>query len=72
MSQVYVSNHPLVQHKLTALRDVNTNHRDFRELVHELSMLLIYEVTQDLPLQEKIVSTPMGKASGMRAREIGL
>jgi uracil phosphoribosyltransferase len=69
---VYVSNHPLVVHKLTALRDVNTSHRDFRELVRELSMLLIYEVTQDIRVQDKQVTTPMGKAQGKKAKEIGL
>ena len=70
--QVHVSNHPLVVHKLTALRDVNTSHRDFRDLVRELSMLLIYEVTQDLTLQDKVVTTPMGKAEGKKAKAIGL
>ncbi len=72
MTQVYASQHPLVLHKLTALRDVNTSHRDFRDLVRELSMLLIYEATQDIRLQDKTVTTPMGKASGKKAREIGL
>ena len=72
MAEVYVSQHPLVQHKLTALRDVNTHHRDFRELTRELAMLLTYEVTQDLKLEDKTVTTPMGKAAGKKAREIGL
>lgn len=70
--QVYVSNHPLVLHKLTALRDVNTSHRDFREVVRELSMLMIYEVTKDLTLTDKTVTTPMGKAEGKKAKAIGL
>jgi uracil phosphoribosyltransferase len=72
LAEVYVSQHPLVQHKLTALRDVNTHHRDFRELTRELAMLLTYEVTQDLKLEDKTVTTPMGKAAGKKAREIGL
>ncbi|MFZ4828793.1 MAG: uracil phosphoribosyltransferase [Phototrophicaceae bacterium] len=72
MSGVYVSKHPLVQHKLTALRDVNTAHRDFRSLVRELAMLLTYESTLDLQLEDKQVTTPMGIAHGKKSREIGL
>jgi uracil phosphoribosyltransferase len=72
VSNVFVSKHPLVQHKLTALRDVNTAHRDFRSLVRELAMLLTYESTLDLQLEEKQVSTPMGIAHGKKSREIGL
>lgn len=72
MGHVQVSNHPLILHKLTALRDVNTSRRDFRELTKELSMLLAYEVTKDIPLQDKRVTTPMGTTTGKKAREIGL
>jgi uracil phosphoribosyltransferase len=73
MSQVHVSKHPLVLHKLTVLRDVSTEHRAFRELVRELAMLLCYEATQDLPLTPRTVATPMGDAHGFKATEtIGL
>lgn len=72
MAEIYTSNHPLVLHKLTALRDVNTSHREFRELARELSMLLTYEATKDLYLEDKTVTTPMGKAAGKKAKEIGL
>ncbi len=73
MSQVHVSQHPLVQHKLAALRDVNTDHRSFRELVRELALLLCYEATQDLRLSSKTVTTPMGEANGYKVEEsIGL
>lgn len=73
MSQVFVSNHPLVKHKLTMLRDVSTDHRAFRDLVYELALLLCYEATQDLTLEETPVQTPMGEAQGYKAREtIGL
>jgi uracil phosphoribosyltransferase len=73
MSQVFVSNHPLVKHKLTMLRDVKTDHRAFRDLVYELALLLCYEATQDLSLEETTVQTPMGQATGHKAREtIGL
>ncbi|HEX2908046.1 MAG TPA: uracil phosphoribosyltransferase [Phototrophicaceae bacterium] len=73
VSQVFVSQHPLVLHKLTALRDVNTDHRAFRELVRELALLLCYEATRDLALAPKVVTTPMGQAQGHKAEDaIGL
>lgn len=73
MSQLHVSRHPLVLHKLTALRDVQTDHRAFRELVRELALLLCYEATQDLTLSPKSVTTPMGQASGFKCEDtIGL
>ncbi len=73
MSNVHVSNHPLILHKLTQLRDVKTDHRTFRELVYELTLLLGYEATQDIGIQQETVFTPMGEAQGYKAREaIGL
>jgi len=72
VADVYVSEHPLIQHKLTALRDVNTPHRAFRELVRELAMLMTYEVTKDLNLEQKTVMTPLGSVDGKRVKEIGL
>lgn len=73
MAQIFVSQHPLVLHKLTALRDISTDHRAFRELVRELALLLCYEATQDLYLSSKTVMTPMGQAQGYKAEErIGL
>jgi len=72
LADVYVSKHPLIQHKITAMRDVNTSHREFRDLVREVSMLLAYEVTTDLHVEPKTVTTPMGKADGQKVREIGL
>lgn len=73
MSQVQVSQHPLVLHKLSALRDKTTDHRAFRELVRELALLLCYEATQDLKLAPKKVLTPMGEADGYKAEDaIGL
>ncbi|NWF68773.1 MAG: uracil phosphoribosyltransferase [Chloroflexi bacterium] len=73
MSQVHVSTHPLVKHKLTLLRDVSTDHRSFRELVRELALLLCYEATMDLKLVSKSVTTPMGEAHGYRTEDtIGL
>jgi len=73
MAQVHVSNHPLILHKLTLLRDVNTDHRAFRSLVYELALLLCYEATQDLNVEPTTVQTPMGESEGQKAREtIGL
>lgn len=73
MSQLHVSRHPLVLHKLTALRDVQTDHRAFRDLVRELALLLCYEATQDLNLSPKTVMTPLGEASGHKCEDaIGL
>ncbi len=72
MTLLYVSKHPLVQHKLTVLRDSTTQHREFRELVRELALLLCYEATLDLALQPKTVQTPMGTAHGYKTQTIGL
>ena len=70
---VYESKHPLVAHKLTLLRDVNTKPKKFRELIRELTMLLCYEATADLALTAKTAETPMGTAEGQELREkIGL
>ncbi len=73
MENVFVSNHALILHKLTILRDVNTEPKKFRELVRELSILLAYEATRDLALGHKQVTTPMGDADGhVLTEKIGL
>lgn len=54
--------HPLLQHKVSKVRDVNTGVKEFRELVKEIAMLMVYEVTRDLPLKEIEVQTPITKA----------
>jgi uracil phosphoribosyltransferase len=73
MAMVHVSEHPLVKHKLTRLRDTKTKPKDFRELVRELAILLAYEATADLLLGDKTVTTPMGEANGYELVEkIGL
>jgi uracil phosphoribosyltransferase len=69
MSQLHVSDHPLILHKLTLLRDKSTDHRHFRELMRELALLLCYEATQTLHVVEKDVETPMGLARGYKAQE---
>ncbi|MBQ1991185.1 MAG: uracil phosphoribosyltransferase [Clostridia bacterium] len=61
-NQVTVLDHPLIQHKLTFLRDKNTGSKMFRELVSEVSMLMCYEATRDLPLESIEIETPVSKA----------
>ena len=57
-----IMDHPLIQHKLSILRDVSTSTKEFRDLVNEIAMLMIYDATRDLPLQDKNVQTPCGVA----------
>lgn len=57
-----VIDHPLIQHKLTILRDKNTGVKEFREVVGEIAMLMCYETTRDLPLEEIEVETPVASA----------
>jgi uracil phosphoribosyltransferase len=59
---VHVSDHPLIRHKLSYLRDKRTEPKKFRELIREISILLAYEATADLGLKPKDVETPMGTA----------
>ena len=61
MSKVVVVNHPLVQHKLTLMRDKHCGSKDFRQLLEEITMLMGYEVTKDLPMKEIEIETPMQK-----------
>jgi uracil phosphoribosyltransferase len=70
MANIHVSDHPLVKHKLTVLRDKETDHRSFRELIRELTLLLCYEATRDLKLSSKMVETPMGAAEGHKVDEV--
>lgn len=58
--------HPLVQHKVTLLRDKNTATRDFKALVNEIATLMAYEATKDLPLEPVDVETPLEKTTGVR------
>src|SRR5208283_360955 len=61
MSNVHVVSHPLVQHKLTLMRDKTVSTKGFRQLLNEIGMLLAYEVTRDLPLELIEVETPLAK-----------
>ena len=62
MSKVFVFDHPLIQHKLSILRDKKTSVKEFRELISEIAMLMCYEATRDLPLEEIDVETPVAVA----------
>ena len=62
MSSVHLIDHPLIQHKLSIIRDVGTGPKEFRELVEEIAVLMAYEVTRDFPLEEVEIQTPIAKA----------
>lgn len=64
MDNVTIFNHPVITHKLTILRDVNTGSKQFRDLVSEISMLMAYEVTRDFSMEEIDVETPLVKTKG--------
>lgn len=66
MSKVCVFDHPLIQHKLSILRDEKTSVKEFREIVSEIAMLMCYESTRDLPLEEVDVQTPVAVAKCRR------
>ena len=64
MGKVTVTEHPLIQHKLTLLREASTSSKDFRELLTEITMLMGFELTRNLPIQDKLIETPMGRTVG--------
>ncbi len=66
MSQLHVINHPMVQHKLTIMRDKETGSKDFRELLKEIALLMGYEVTRDVPLEDVEIETPICKTVAKR------
>lgn len=74
MGKVTVIDHPLIQHKLTMIRDKNTGSKAFRELVKEISMLMGYEVTRNLPLEDIEIETPVCKTKSktLSGRKLGI
>ncbi len=72
MANVYVFDHPLIQHKTALIRDKDTGVRDFRQLVREISLLMGYEVTRDLPLQDVEIETPLAKTTVKMLRDSDL
>ncbi|MCF0144447.1 MAG: uracil phosphoribosyltransferase [Firmicutes bacterium] len=61
MGKIYVFDHPLIQHKVAKIRDINTTTKDFRQIVKEIAMLMTFESTRDLPLKEVEIETPICK-----------
>ncbi|MGB4337494.1 MAG: uracil phosphoribosyltransferase [Bacillota bacterium] len=74
MGKLQVIDHPLIQHKITLIRDKTTGPKDFRDLVGEVAMLMAYEVTRDLALDEVEVETPIGPARGwqLSGKKVGI
>ncbi|WP_368653348.1 uracil phosphoribosyltransferase [Ornithinibacillus sp. 4-3] len=74
MSNVHVLEHPLIQHKLTYIRDKSTGTKEFRELVDEVAMLMAFEITRDLSVEEITVETPVSTAKTkiLSGKKIGL
>ena len=74
MGKIFVMDHPLIQHKLSLIRDKNTGSKEFRELVNEVAMLMAYEATRDLPLTEAEVETPICpcKTKVLAGKKIGV
>ena len=66
MGELHVMNHPLIQHKLSILRDKNTSVKEFREIISEIASLMCYEATRDLPLEEVQIETPVATATVKR------
>ena len=65
MGKLHVMDHPLITHKLTIMRSKKTGSKDFRELLEEISLLMGYELTRDLPLKEIVIETPITKMNAM-------
>lgn len=74
MGKVYVFDHPLIQHKTAMIRKTDTSVKDFRELVREIAMLMGYEATRDLPLQEVEIETPIcaAKVNMLKGEDIAI
>lgn len=74
MPTIKVLDHPLIQHKLTYIRDINTGTKEFRELVDEVATLMAYEITRDLPLTEKEIETPVqkGMSNVLAGKKLGI
>ncbi|WP_042351023.1 uracil phosphoribosyltransferase [Bacillus massiliigorillae] len=74
MAKVYVFDHPLIQHKLTYIRDKSTGTKEFRELVDEVATLMAFEITRDMPLEEVDVETPVevSKSKILSGKKLGI
>lgn len=74
MGKVYIFDHPLIQHKLSLMRDKRTGAKDFRALLNEISMLMVYEVTRDLSTEEVEIETPICtmKSRVLSGKKVGI
>ncbi|PSL45787.1 uracil phosphoribosyltransferase [Salsuginibacillus halophilus] len=74
MGKVHVFDHPLIQHKLTFIRDTETGTKEFRELVDEVAALMAFEITRDLTLQDVTINTPVGESTSkaIAGKKLGL
>lgn len=74
MAKVFVFDHPLIQHKITYIRDKNTGTKEFRELVDEVAALMMFEITRDMPLEEIEVETPVrtAKSNILAGKKLGI
>ncbi|MBU5594860.1 uracil phosphoribosyltransferase [Amphibacillus sp. MSJ-3] len=74
MGNVFVLDHPLIQHKITHIRKTDTGTKDFRDLVDEVAGLMAYEITRDLPLTEVEIETPVAKTKSnvLSGKKIGI
>ncbi len=74
MEKVFIFEHPLIQHKISLLRDKNTTTKEFRELVSEIAMLMGYEVTRSMPLKEVEIETPVAvaKTKVLSGKKLGI
>ena len=74
MEKVFIFDHPLIQHKISLLRDKNTTVKEFRELVSEIAKLMGYEVTRNMPLKEVEIETPVGiaKTKVISGKKLGI
>ena len=69
MGKLFISEHPLMKHKITMLRDKNTSTKEFKELISEVAMLLTYEATRELPTVETTVQTPIAEAKCSKIKQ---
>ena len=72
--QIHITDHPLIQHKLTIMRSKDTSSGEFRRLLKEITLLMGYELTRDLPLEDIEIETPLEKARGKRVagKKVGI
>ena len=69
MGKLFISEHPLIQHKMTLLRNKETGTKEFKELIGEVAILLTYEATRDLPLEDIEVETPIENAAAKQLQK---